>query len=353
MALLVMIGGEPQKLWAAGDSKLQQDKQQAEQMRNDLDGLDQQLKATIEKQRAIEAEIAGAMEKSAALHAEITDTVKKMEEQRDQLKGRVRVMYEAGDGSIWEVLLGASSFADFIDRFTALTIVMDQDRKLIDEYQANQAKLQASIDQLQQEQEARKQKQAELIALQTELNTKYKDKMADLKQKQEEIAGEEAAVLAAAQQAYQASQGSQSAQSSRPASTPDLINSGGGGSYGWPVPSSHLITSGFGYRGDEFHKGIDIGCPVGTPIVAIADGTVVQAGPASGYGHWIVIQHNGGVTSIYGHMYADGLKVAVGQHVKRGQVIALSGNDGRSTGPHLHFSITQGSTYVNPMGYLQ
>ena len=347
LALLVLIGGGPQTLLAADDSKLQQDKQQAEQMKNDLDGLEQQLKAAIEKQRAIEAEIAGAMKKSAALHAEITDTVKKMQEQRDKLKGRVKVMYEAGDGSIWEVLLGASSFADFIDRFTALTIVMDQDRKLIDEYQANQAKLQASLDQLQQEQETRKQKQAELIALQTELDTKYKDKMASLKAKEWEIAEEESAVLAAAQQAYVASQASSSAPSSSAASTPAMISRGGGGAYAWPVPASHTISSGFGYRGSEFHKGIDISAPVGTPIVAIADGTVIQAGPASGYGHWIVVQHDDG------HMYANGLKAAVGQRVQRGQVIALVGNDGRSTGPHLHMSITQGSAYVNPMGYLQ
>ncbi|MGB8956518.1 MAG: M23 family metallopeptidase, partial [Tumebacillaceae bacterium] len=103
----------------------------------------------------------------------------------------------------------------------------------------------------------------------------------------------------------------------------------------------------------EFHKGIDISCPIGTPVVAIANGTVVQAGPASGYGHWIVVQHDDGMTSIYGHMFANGLKVAVGQRVQRGQVIALSGNDGQSTGAHLHLSITQGSTYVNPMGYVQ
>nr|WP_236588308.1 M23 family metallopeptidase [Tumebacillus amylolyticus] len=110
--------------------------------------------------------------------------------------------------------------------------------------------------------------------------------------------------------------------------------------------------------GGEFHKGIDIGAPVGTPITAVADGTVWQAGTASGFGHWIVILHDNGVMSVYGHMFSSGVYVSAGQRVQQGQVIGATGNDGESTGPHLHFAIANGVSggrmnYINPMGYLQ
>ena len=118
------------------------------------------------------------------------------------------------------------------------------------------------------------------------------------------------------------------------------------GSFVKPVdPSTVTFTSGFGQRTGGFHQGIDLAGPVGTPIYAAADGVVVTAGTADGFGHWIVIDHqlNGQLTStVYGHMYADGLLVSQGDRVRAGQHIANIGNDGGSTGPHLHFEIWPG-----------
>lgn len=119
------------------------------------------------------------------------------------------------------------------------------------------------------------------------------------------------------------------------------------GSFVKPVdPSTVTFTSGFGQRTGGFHQGIDLAGPVGTPIYSAADGVVVAAGTADGFGHWIVIDHqlDGQLTStVYGHMYADGLLVSQGDHVRAGQHIATIGNDGGSTGPHLHFEIWPGS----------
>ncbi|MCE5292024.1 MAG: peptidoglycan DD-metalloendopeptidase family protein [Nocardiaceae bacterium] len=120
------------------------------------------------------------------------------------------------------------------------------------------------------------------------------------------------------------------------------------GSFVKPVdPSTVTFTSGFGQRTDPpgFHQGIDLAGQVGTPIFAAADGVVVAAGPAQGFGHWIVIDHqlNGQLTSsVYGHMYADGVLVSQGDRVRAGQHIANIGNDGGSTGAHLHFEIWPG-----------
>ncbi|WP_018297587.1 M23 family metallopeptidase [Corynebacterium lubricantis] len=113
------------------------------------------------------------------------------------------------------------------------------------------------------------------------------------------------------------------------------------------LPSEGTFTSGFGARWGATHQGIDIAAPLGTPIRAVMDGTVVNAGPATGFGNWVVLEHSNGEKSVYGHMAS--YNVSVGQQVSAGDVIAAVGSEGRSTGPHLHFEIKpNGSTPVDP-----
>ena len=113
------------------------------------------------------------------------------------------------------------------------------------------------------------------------------------------------------------------------------------GSFAKPMKTSAgQVTSPFGARWGTQHNGMDIAGPIGTPIYAYADGIVTQAGPASGFGNWIVLDHNIDgqlVSTVYGHMFADGVLVKVGDRVTAGQHIANEGNDGQSTGAHLHF----------------
>lgn len=116
-------------------------------------------------------------------------------------------------------------------------------------------------------------------------------------------------------------------------------------------PAEGVFTSGFGPRWGSFHNGIDIANVNGTPILAIMDGIVLDSGPASGYGNWIRIQHEDGTISLYGHM--DTLDVTVGQQVHAGQRIAGMGNQGFSTGTHLHFEVHPGGGGpVDPAAWL-
>ena len=107
-------------------------------------------------------------------------------------------------------------------------------------------------------------------------------------------------------------------------------------------PTSGTFTSGFGPRWGTFHNGIDIANPIGTPIYSIMDGEVISSGPAQGFGHWIRIRHDDGTISVYGHMPGDQLLVNVGDRVSAGQQISVIGNEGHSTGPHLHFEVHPG-----------
>lgn len=118
------------------------------------------------------------------------------------------------------------------------------------------------------------------------------------------------------------------------------------------VPTEGRITSPFGTReGGEFHQGLDIANAKNTPIVAAADGVVISAGPAQGFGLWVRLRHGDGTITIYGHI--DSFVVRVGQQVSAGELIALMGNRGESTGTHLHFGVVAlGGGYVDPQLWL-
>ncbi|WP_317496146.1 M23 family metallopeptidase [Haloechinothrix sp. LS1_15] len=116
-------------------------------------------------------------------------------------------------------------------------------------------------------------------------------------------------------------------------------------------PAEGRFTSGFGARWGSTHNGIDIANSIGTPILAVTEGTVVEAGPASGFGLWVQLRHDDGTVTVYGHM--DRILVGEGQRVSTGEQIATMGNRGQSTGPHLHFEVWQGGqTPIDPVPWL-
>jgi murein DD-endopeptidase MepM/ murein hydrolase activator NlpD len=130
-----------------------------------------------------------------------------------------------------------------------------------------------------------------------------------------------------------------------------LISQAGGGSGDVVRPAQGTLTSGFGPRGGTLHNGTDIANSIGTPIFSAMAGDVIDAGPASGFGQWVRVQHDGGVVTVYGHVAT--FTVTNGQQVAAGQQIATMGNEGQSTGPHLHFEVHQDGTPIDPLPWLR
>ncbi|OQZ91620.1 hypothetical protein BST11_08355 [Mycobacterium alsense] len=117
------------------------------------------------------------------------------------------------------------------------------------------------------------------------------------------------------------------------------------------MPTKGIFTSNFGYRWGVLHAGIDLANSIGTPIVAVSDGVVIDAGPAAGYGMLVKLRHADGTVTLYGHVNTT--MVSVGQRVMAGDQIATMGNRGNSTGPHLHFEVLQGGTErIDPLPWL-
>ena len=151
----------------------------------------------------------------------------------------------------------------------------------------------------------------------------------------------QSATLAARIQAAQSAAAAPSSPSTPASSSP-------GATLSWPV--SGPVTSGFGPRFGRMHEGIDIAVGTGTPVRAAAAGTVIYAGLLGGYGNLVVVDHGGGLSTAYAHN--SSLSVRQGSAVDAGTVIALSGNTGNSSGPHVHFEVRVNGSAVDPLRYL-
>lgn len=124
----------------------------------------------------------------------------------------------------------------------------------------------------------------------------------------------------------------------------------------WINPVDGVISSPGGLRTNpvngkkEFHDGLDIACPVGTPVLATRSGTVLAAGVSATYGNYLKLAYDDGFVAVYAHL--NSVSVSTNETVRQGQTVAHSGNTGRSTGPHLHYSVFQNGQYVNPVLYV-
>lgn len=333
------------------------------QIQADLDAANTRLQSIQTKQAEINAQIAQTQNEIVKMEAYLKT-------RQDVLNRRVRAIYMHGQLNYLEVILGANSFSDFANRVELLKRVIRSDYNLILEIQKQKAAIEAKkaqleedkrqLDALAAEAEKTRQEIAKKKAEQQKVLDAAKSNKAAAAQMEQDLNAQLASVrnliqqrLAAAEAARQAAQ-QQAASDDEGGGGSDDNYVQGTGAMGWPC--SGPITSPFGYRTHPifgttiFHAGIDIGVDYGTPIHAADSGVVVYSGWISGYGNAVIIDHGGGISTLYGHNQS--LAVSEGQSVSKGSVIAYAGSTGNSTGPHCHFEVDVNGSPVNPMGYL-
>lgn len=389
LALSILLGGQAIHMPAYADDlddQVQDLQGQIDSSRLEQENWQQVIEDVSAKLKKIQADLDAAnarlqsiQTKQAEINAQIAQTqneIVKMEAylktRQDVLNRRVRAIYMHGQLNYLEVILGANSFSDFANRVELLKRVIRSDYNLILEIQKQKAAIEAKkaqleedkrqLDALAAEAEKTRQEIAKKKAEQQKVLDAAKSNKAAAAQMEQDLNAQLASVRNLIQQRLAAAEAARQAAQQQAAS--DDEGGGGGGSddnyvqgtgaMGWPC--SGPITSPFGYRTHPifgttiFHAGIDIGVDYGTPIHAADSGVVVYSGWISGYGNAVIIDHGGGISTLYGHNQS--LAVSEGQSVSKGSVIAYAGSTGNSTGPHCHFEVDVNGSPVNPMGYL-
>lgn len=331
--------------------------------------------------------------------AEITVTQENLEQAKEDeqvqyaaLKARIKAMYESGDDDYVQVLLGSGDLKTLLNDQEYISKINEYDHNLLVKLQETRDKIaayEAELEEKKELQEAQKeelqleqeslekvvaQKQEELIAIGADIdsvNSSISSNQSEIDannqllaeiEEEERRAAEEAARKAAEAEAAakRAAQEEAARQAAAAASYDDDDDEDSSSSYSstgfiWPCGATY-ITSYFGYRSSptagasSYHQGIDIGAGYGASIWAAASGTVTTASYSNAMGNYVVISHGNGVSTVYEHCSA--LYVSAGQYVSQGETIAAVGSTGISTGAHLHFGVSVGGSYVNPLSYV-
>lgn len=349
-----------------------------EEMSAEKDGLF--AKITLKKKQMTELE-----DKMLVLQekiAELTNAIKESEDNivileeriksnEELFKKRVRVMYGNKSLNSVEVLFASSNIRDFLSRFFLMQSMADHDKKLItslkndkiqlvkekESLEANRATLIAENKNLEIERQSYQEEVARYDALIIKLEASIEYSESELKALEDKIKrlGDnisfEEKVKASALRKISENK------------LQEEIKTGyvptNSGEMGWPLPNNHYISSYFGWRPSPMgngtgmrHTGIDIPAPMGTPVYSATDGVVLRAGwDNTGYGNAVFIKYGNNITIIYGHN--SQLVVSPGQTVSKGQVIAMVGSTGYSTGAHLHFEVRVNNSPVDPLPYLR
>ncbi|MGB9780516.1 murein hydrolase activator EnvC family protein [Caldanaerobacter sp.] len=332
-------------------------KKKKQEIINQKNDIETQLKELDKKLNITSQQLADAQKKLQEITAKLEKTrndleeaKKKEKEQYDTMKERIKAMYISGEWGYLDVLLNATSFADFITRLDIVKCIVDFDANLFDTYKKQRELIAEKEKQLAAMQKEAQSYKNQIAARQREIQVAMASReslMRDLERQRKYYEEQEDKLLRESAQLEKVIQELQRKSKLKYS----------GGKLLWPVPSSDLITSPFGMRLHpilgtyRMHTGIDIAAQTGADIVAAADGQVIFSGYYGGYGYAVIIDHGDGISTLYAHCSA--LLVHEGDSVKRGQVIARIGSTGLSTGPHLHFEVRKNGVPVNPIDWLR
>ena len=302
----------------------------------EIDELDRQIEEINDRIEAKDKELSEAHEKSSI--------------QYESYKSRVKLIVEKGPITYLEIILNASSLEDFFTRMDVVDQIAEYDNTLLAELKAVEEEIERLKKEIEEERAAVMVLMEQSLAKKRELASKQAASQKIL----DDLSASDAYISQEMKKAKEAENQARN-------EIARLVSGDGtryvGGKFLWPSKNSYTITSPYSMRVHptlgvyKQHTGIDIGAAYGTNVLAAASGTVIVSGWNNAWGNYIVINHGGGVTTLYAHN--SSLLVSKGQNVSQGQVIAKVGSTGYSTGPHIHFEVQVNGSPVNPMSYLQ
>lgn len=301
----------------------------------------------VELLQAQKVDLQNTIEKT---EAELEEATEEYAKQKKMLETRLVASYKAGETRYLDVLLQSSSFTEFISSYYMVSELVASDTELLEKMSERKEELELAKLELKKQKkqltQATEESENKAVSLEnmkviknlyiSELSAEEAEYTNKIIEMQNEIKKVESEILQAAN-----------------------LNIGFdyvGGEMAWPVPGYTRITSEFGMRTHpitgiyKLHTGVDISAPPGVPFIAANDGVVVKAENNAAYGKMVMINHGGGVSTLYAH--GSEILVEVGQEVKRGDDVLKVGSTGYSTGPHAHFEVRVNGQYVNPIPYI-
>lgn len=352
---------------AAGKQGIEQILASLETVKGDLEEYVTQLDANLndmnEKLKELDAKL---VEKEQSIKITQTALEKAKKEEAVQyasMKKRIQFMYERGDTTYLEMMFSADGIRDFLNKNEFITKISQYDRRMLVNLIATKEEISAAEKELLAEKKELEEVQKEIKTEQASVESLMDAKEEEINRYDSDISNKEKLI-----KEYEAEIASQNAtikslEAAIAEERKRLLAENGsarvydGGQFSFPCPGYTRVSDEYGTRVhpilgiEQFHNGVDLAAPSGTAICAAYDGTVIAAAYSSTMGNYIMIDHGDGLFTIY--MHASSLSVSNGESVSKGQNIAAVGSTGRSTGPHLHFSVRLNGSYVSPWGYLK
>lgn len=335
---------------------------QQKQLNNAIKKNESQQKSITEQLKDLEAQIQKTENEVQSIQRDITSTQKKItdttneliaaeeniDDKQDVLGQRLRVMYKNGTVGYAEVLLNSRDFTELLTNLDMVKRIVDHDVELLKYLEEQKALIEDKKAQLENERNR-------LVNLRNNVEDKKKQLVVSRGQQQRlrSELEQDKVELAKMLDDLNKQADALTDQLRRLQSSGQYV----GGEMAWPVPGYSRISSPFGnrihpiLRVQRLHTGIDIPAASGTPVVAAAQGKVVSSQVIGSYGNAVIIDHGGGIMTLYAHNSRNVVKV--GDQVSRGQKIAEIGSTGASTGPHLHFEVRKDGKYVDPTPYVR
>lgn len=390
LAAVLVFGMFPAPVHAATTSEIKADitdlKVENAIIQAQIDAIRSQYNANASEMQALVDQKSAVDEEIALLHDQILNvneqirvygqmiadsqeqldlSIQRLNNLNQQYKERIRAMEEHGELTYWQVIFQSNSFTDMLDRMNMVDEIAASDaQRLVNlelaaaAVEENQYRLAMEMDDLEETRQLLNTSEEILAVRRTESDALLRQLVARQEEYQAMLDQSEAMQDELMRELAQKQRELQQAQYKEELVKMAIKGQNPPSNAKWLEPvSGYTITSAFGYRkapkagASTYHQGIDMACDTGTPIYASRAGTVTAASyQRGGAGYYVSISHGDGFASVYMHMTR--FVVTKGQTVAQGQLIGYVGSTGVSTGPHLHFGISYGGTYVNPMAYL-
>lgn len=323
--------------------------------------LDGKLVTIQEKIADLKEKIAEKEADLKVTKAELDTAIANQENQYEAMKQRIKFMYEQGNYLYMELIFSSDSFGEMLNKAEYIEMLSAYDREKLDEYVATRELIELYKEQLEEDMAYLEEAKAGVESEEASLNELIGEKKRAIEGVTLDISNKEAAIAEYEADIKEQTETIAALEKIVAEEKAKLAEANGikydGGMFTWPAPSYTAISSDYGNRihpilkVPQFHNGVDMAAPGGSPILAAYDGQVVAADYSGSMGNYIMIDHGDGLYTIY--MHASALYVSKGEFVTKGQNIAAVGSTGRSTGNHLHFTVRLNGSYVSPWNYLK